>query len=173
MANRQLHVYLSGGMEYAKDDGKDWREEMEFWIKKNLHHKVFNPQVKSSSYLRKILPRKDFRRFKSTDIDRYQKIVRRFVEIDTKEIATVSDYVVCLWNESAMRGAGTKGEITIAKYFKKPIYLVTRSAKKELPGWILGCITIFFNSFDELKEFLLLKYSVHPSHPLTKDIKIK
>ena len=47
-----------------------------------------------------------------------------------------SDCVICLWDEGAARGAGTKGELTIARYFGKPVYLVTRSRSKRYRG---GC----------------------------------
>ena len=153
-----MHVYLSGGMEYARNEGKDWREEMENWIKKSLRHKVFNPNVKSKTYLDKILPNNNFRLLKSTDIKAYIKIVKRFVEIDTHEIATRSDYIICYWDKGASRGAGTKGELTIARYFDKPVYMVTAISQKNIPGWVLGCVTEFFDSFHQLKTFLLKTY---------------
>jgi hypothetical protein len=85
--------------------------------------------------------------------------VKKFVSIDSKEIAVRSDYVICYWDASAQRGAGTKGELTIARYFNKPVYMVTHMPKEKIPGWVLGCVTNFFNSFDQLKNFLLLKYA--------------
>ena len=53
-----------------------------------------------------------------------------------------------------MRGAGTKGELTMAKYFGKPVYLVTSIPYHDIPGWVLGCTTQLFSSFDELNVFL-------------------
>jgi hypothetical protein len=160
VASKRLHVYLSGGMEYAKNEGEDWRLDIQNWIHKNLKHKVFNPNVESDRYLRKLLLTNDFRSLKSTNIDAYIKIVQKFVIQDSKEIATRSDYVICYWDNSAQRGAGTKGELTIAKHFKKPVYLVTRMPKEKIPGWVLGCVTEFFSSFKELKEYLLQNYTL-------------
>jgi hypothetical protein len=158
MESKRMRVYLSGGMEYARNEGMDWRNKLEEWIQKNLHHSVFNPNKESEKIISNTLLQKDFRGLKSTNIDTYTSIARRFVDQDSKEIALQSDYVVCYWDKSAQQGAGTKGELTIARYFKKPVYMVTRIPKEKIPGWILGCITEYFNSFDQLKEFLLSKY---------------
>lgn len=159
MAHKRIHVYLSGGMEYALNEGKDWRLDIENWIQKSLKHKVFNPNAVSDQYLRKVLHKNNFRSLKSTNLDTYIKIVQKFVIQDSKEIATRSDYVICYWDMSAQRGAGTKGELTIAKYFMKPVYLVTHIPKEKIPGWVLGCVTEFFSSFEDLKEYLIQNYT--------------
>jgi hypothetical protein len=159
VAYKQTYVYLSGGMEYAKNEGEDWRLDIQNWIENSFNHKVFNPNVVSDQYLRKVLPKNNFRSLKSTNLNAYIKIVQKFVSKDSNEIATRSDYVICYWDKSAQLGAGTKGELTIAKYFKKPVYLVTRIPKEKIPGWVLGCVTEFFSSFKELKEYLLKKYA--------------
>lgn len=159
MKHKIVRAYLSGGMEYAKNEGIDWRNDIGSWIYNNLGHNIFNPNIESEKYLTKSLSNRNFRPLKSTDIDAYTRIVKQFVIKDSKEIATRSDYVVCHWDQSAQRGAGTKGELTIARYFNKPVYMVTRIPKERIPGWVLGCVTEFFISFEQLKEFLFLKYS--------------
>jgi hypothetical protein len=155
MKQKTIRVYLSGGMEYAKNEGIDWRQDLELWIRKTLGHKVFNPNVESEKLLAQSLPNRDFRSLKSTDLKTYSKIARQFVFLDSKEIALRSDYVICYWDQGAQRGAGTKGELTIARYFNKPVYMVTRIPKIKIPGWVLGCVTEFFSSFEQLKEFLV------------------
>ena len=159
MKHKKTRVYLSGGMEYAKNEGIDWRLDLDAWIRKTLGHKVFNPNVESEKFLAHSLPNRNFRSLKSTDIETYSKIVKQFVSMDSKEIATRSDYVICYWDHGAQRGAGTKGELTIARYFKKPVYMVTRKPKEKIPGWVLGCVTKFFSSFGQLKIFLNSLYS--------------
>jgi hypothetical protein len=158
MKRKTIRVYLSGGMEYAKNEGVNWRNSMDMWIRRNLGHTVFNPNTESEKYLNKALPHGDFRTLKSTDINAFTKIVKKFVSMDSKEIAQRSDYIICYWDKSAQRGAGTKGELSIARYFNKPVYVVTCVPKEQIPGWILGCVSKFFASFDELKKFLLANY---------------
>lgn len=150
------YVYLSGGMEYASDEGRDWRQAMHDWLLQKVNCVVFNPNVESDKFFAKNHPSIDVRSLKNTDIVKYATIVSQLVEIDCKEIAERSDLVICYWDDSAMRGAGTKGELTMAKYFGKPVYMVTTMPYKEIPGWVLGCTTLIFSSFDELKKFLLM-----------------
>lgn len=155
---RTLHAYLSGGMEYAESEGVRWRTEIHQWIEEKLKHHVFNPNQKSEEFLKTHYPGVDVRQLKWKDIGQFRDIVQRIVELDCREIADRSDYVVCYWDESAQRGAGTKGELTIAKYFRKPVYLVTSMNITELPGWVIGCTTKIFESFSTLKTHLLEGY---------------
>jgi hypothetical protein len=158
MKQKKLRAYLSGGMEYAKDEGADWRTEIQDWLEQILGHSAYNPNKESEALLQKHLPKGDFRSLKTNDIKRYTAIVQRMVDVDSKEIATKSDYIVCLWNKSAQQGAGTKGELTLAKYFHKPVYFVTQIKSEKIPGWVLGCVTKQFRTFEELESYLTDKF---------------
>jgi hypothetical protein len=148
-------VYLSGGMEYAADEGRDWRSTMQDWLERNLHCEVFNPNRESDRLFRTHHPDINFRQLKANDIQRYSRIATELVDLDCKEIAERSDFVICYWDDSAMKGAGTKGELTMARHFRKPVYMVTTLPHHEIQGWVLGCVTRMFSSFEELKAFLL------------------
>jgi hypothetical protein len=150
-----MRVYLSGGMEYADGEGVNWRKEMQEWLETTLNHSVFNPNVESDMFFNTRYPNIDFRLIKRTNLVLYQEIVRHLVDIDCKEIANHSDYLICYWDEGAAKGAGTKGELTMAKYFEKPVYLVTSFPHYDIPGWVLGCTMEIFPNFELLKQFLL------------------
>lgn len=154
-----MRVYLSGGMEYANAEGIHWRKELQDWIEANLKHSCFNPNEESDIFFNKNYPSVDFRQLKGSDIELYQEIATKLVEIDTHEISNRTDYLICYWDEGAAKGAGTKGEITMAKFFNKPVYLVTDFNLKDIPGWILGCTTKIFKDFEDLKNFLSDYYS--------------
>ena len=141
-------------MEYALDGGRDWRATLQEWLQGEMQLEVFNPSYESDKFFRTHHPNVDFQTLKREDIPSYQRIAAKLVELDSKEIAERSDFVICYWDESAMKGAGTKGELTMAKYFGKPVYMVTSMLPHEIPGWILGCTTQLFSTFDELKVFL-------------------
>src|SRR5437899_788405 len=128
-----MRVYLSGGMEYADGGGREWREELQTWIEQNLNHAVFNPTLESNKFFDQHYPGINFRALKAENTPLYTEIIRHLVEIDCREIAHRSDYVICYWDESAARGAGTKGELTMAKFFKKPVYLVTSFPLHDIP----------------------------------------
>ena len=151
-------AYLSGGMEYATDEGRDWRSEMQSWLEGELGCTVFNPNVESDRLLGTEYRGIDFRELKKQDIARYRTIVERLVTIDCDEIALRTDFVVVYWDDSAQRGAGTKGELTMAHFFKKPVYMVTAVPLDAIPGWVLGCVSRVFGDFGSLKEFLRLQY---------------
>jgi hypothetical protein len=156
-------VYLSGGMEYAPNEGRDWRRDLQQWFEQELGWKVFNPNDESEHFLARYLPAgSDFRTMKTDDPDGFQRIVRQIVDLDCREIAARSDCVVCYWDQGAMQGAGTKGEITMATYHGKPVYLVTSFPFQEIPGWVLGCTTMIFGSFEQLKDFLARNEKKHP-----------
>jgi hypothetical protein len=157
--HKTLRAYLSGGMEFAKGEGSDWRMEMDAWIRKDLQHTVFNPNVESEAFLSRKLPNGRFRELKQHNIDLYVDLIRELVDMDSHEIAEKTDYVICNWDGSAQRGAGTKGEVTMARFTQKPVYMVTTMPFSEIPGWVLGCTTKVFDSFDSLKVFLLEEYA--------------
>ncbi len=152
-------VYLSGGMEYAANEGRDWRSLLQDWLEKRLAAEVFNPNRESQNFFDRRYPGLDFRALKRTDPENFQSIVRELVDLDCREIALRSDFVICFWDEGAMRGAGTKGELTMARYFGKPVYMVTAIPLQDIPGWVLGCTDRIFPSFDALQRFL------SPDHP--------
>ena len=155
-----LRVYLSGGMEYAHKEGADWRNEIDTWIRTSLGHEVFNPNKESARYLSGLLTNgNDFRSLKSADLKKFTELVSGIVDLDSKELAEHTDYVVCYWDHSAQRGAGTKGELTIARLYRKPVYMVTEMHPENIPGWILGCTSEMFSSFEELKRYLLKQFS--------------
>ncbi len=158
MPPKKLKAYLSGGMEYAQNEGADWREEIQTWLRAHLRHAAFNPTKESAKYLSRKVPKEDFRALKFKDLKRFTKLVAGIVDRDSGEIARRSDYVICYWDRSAHRGAGTKGELTVARLFRKPVYMVTEMKPDNIPGWVLGCVTKMFPSFRDLKLFLLKTY---------------
>jgi hypothetical protein len=147
-------VYLSGGMEYAPNEGRDWRSTLQEWLERELRCEVFNPNAESEKFLGRVLPGIDFRQLKLDNLERFREVVQEIVDLDCREIAEKSDYVICYWDRSAAQGAGTKGEITMARYFGKPVYLVTSFPLQEIPGWVLGCTSRVFPDFETLRDFL-------------------
>ena len=146
-------------MEYAPDGGRDWRATLQQWLQEELQCEVVNPNLESDKFFRTHHPNVDFQRLKLEDVTSFQRIAAKLVELDSKEIAERSDFIICYWDESAMRGAGTKGELTVAKYFGKPVYLVTSIPYHDIPAWVLGCTTQLFSSFDELNVFLRREFA--------------
>jgi len=151
-------AYLSGGMEYAANLGADWRSELESWLHDELDQECFNPVKASETFLGGQYPDVDFRATKKNNIMVHREISRKIVELDTREIIMRTSYVICYYDESAQRGAGTKGELTIASVFGKPVYLVPDMPIDKIPSWVIGCADEIFRDFKSLKEFLSRKF---------------
>ena len=150
-------AYLSGPIENAENDGADWRKSLTPWIKNTLSHKVFNPVIATRD-ITKGLTSSEFRNMKRSNPDKYKKLIREIINIDIEAVVNNSDYLIVNWNKSVFRGGGTHGEITLAYFLKKPIYLVNNVPFDDLSSWIFSCSTEMFDSFEDLKTHLIKKY---------------
>ena len=150
-------AFLCGGMEFSPDGGREWRERSRLWIEDNLHHRVFDPVVEA----RRILTPEElenFQKWKTTDIDRYRRLMRFIIRHDLEVMANQTDYVVCYWDEAAVRGGGSHSELTMAHHKGIPIYLVTAMPVEAISGWVLGCTDRIFPDFEQLESFLAATY---------------
>jgi hypothetical protein len=145
-------VYLSGAIEYAPDRGKGWRAEIAPFLQ-SLGHRVYDPAADQRKNLSEEEAR-DFRLWKTADLRRFQRTVRKIIAWDLDWIEHKADCVVAYWDQYASRGAGSQGELTLAHRRGIPVYLVCGMPVAEVSGWILGCATEVFANFDEFRAFL-------------------
>jgi hypothetical protein len=150
-------AYLSGPIENAANDGADWRELITLWLKDEIEHDVFNPVLATRKIISD-LTNSQFREMKETSPEKYKNLIRQIIDIDIKAVVEESDYLIVNWNKSVFKGGGTHGEITLAYYLKKPIYLVNHVPLDDLSSWIFSCATEVFDSFDDMKIHLLSTY---------------
>jgi len=144
-------------MEYASDGGRAWRERMRLWLQESLNHRVYDPTIES----KRIFSAEDFAglaTWKTTDVERFRRVMRVAISRDLDVMANQADYVVCLWDEAAMRGGGTHAELTAATRKGIPVYMVTEIPAEQISGWILACVDRLFANFDELKSLLASTY---------------
>ncbi len=144
-------AYLAGAIEYAPDLGRGWRREITPFLH-SLGDRVYDPAEDERKSLTED-EQKNLRTWKRTDFARFQKAVRKIISFDLDVVAR-ADYVVCYFDEHGLKGGGTSGELTFAFRNRIPVYMVTPVPIPEVSGWILGCCSRVFGSFDELKEFL-------------------
>ena len=150
-------AYLSGGMEHANNDGADWRKDITQWLDESLEHSVIDPVIESKKLIADNNA-KDFRNWKKTDPDKFIEFIRLAIKKDLDGVVDKSDYIICLWDKSVFKGGGTHGEVTLAHYSRKPIYLVNQLPITDLNGWIMSCATEIVNDFESLKKILYNKY---------------
>ena len=151
-------AFLCGGMEFAPEGGRQWRERIRLWVQENLNHRVYDPAVE----VRRVLNEEELAslpNWKLTDLERYRKAMRIVINHDMDLIARQADYVVCLWDEAAAAGGSTQAGLTAAYRKGIPVYLVTEMPVEEVSGWVAACTTKIFPGFDELKSFLTATYA--------------
>ena len=151
-------AYLSGPIENAHNDGADWRNDITQWLKQNLNHRVFNPVTETQSIIKE-LNTDDFRLMKTTNPEEYKKIIRKIIQVDLDAVVQGSDYLIVNWDKSVFKGGGTHGEITMAHWFKKPVYMVNTLPIEDVSSWIFSCTDFMCNNFEDLKKELKKIYS--------------
>ena len=144
--------YLAGSIEYSPDLGKGWRAEITPLLE-SLGHQVYDPALDEMKNLTETEVAQ-FRSWKATDLDRFQQTIRKIIAYDLDLIEHRCDAMVCYWDQYAGRGAGTQGELTFAHRLGMPVYMICDVPVEQISGWLLGCATEVFSSFEEFNEFM-------------------
>lgn len=136
-----MKIYLAGGMEFAGENGKQWREiatrELE-----SSGHKVFNPYTSENSILHRhgFSTHQEFHHAKVANVDTFDDYIRGMTEIIDYDLAELSnsDVVLAWLDESCIGGAA--GELTLARYLDIPILPVLAQPVnlEKIPGWCLA-----------------------------------
>ena len=157
-----MKAYLSGPIENAENDGASWRHDMTLWLKNNLNHKVFNPVIETKSIIGN-LNSSNFRAMKKTDPVKYKNIIREIIKLDLDAVINDSDYLIVKWDKSVLKGGGTHGEVTMAYWIKKPVFIVNSIPIDDMSSWIFSCSDFIFNDFKSLKKKLTQLYKGIPN----------
>lgn len=164
-------IYLCGPMEYAKNFGVNWRNDITPRLLK-AGYSVFNPcnEVKLFNELKALKNEqhkkvkkfkgkeqvkeiqatfKDLQKAENLDIPSLMNQFSKVIKYDLKEVIA-SDLILCQWEQNVF-SAGSSGELTVAKLFNIPVLMVCSNIIS-LPKWILGCITKYTGSLDNIEE---------------------
>ena len=145
-------IYLSGAIEHAPGYGKAWRARLAPRLRA-LGHEVYDPATDEKKNLTDEEVR-NFRDWKRSDLQQFRRTVRTIIDWDLEWIQRRADCVICYWDEHCSKGAGTQAELTVGYQRGMPVDLVAGVPVEQISGWILGCATEIFASFDELERFL-------------------
>ncbi|MBU0529201.1 hypothetical protein KKF86_05540 [bacterium] len=151
-------AYLSGAMENAKNEGSAWRNELTIWLREKLNHSAIDPVIETAKLVEK-KESQNYRNWKISDPNKFKEFVRHAIDNDLNSVVNKSDYLICLWNQEVLAGGGTHGEVTMAYYHNKPVYLINQLEDIELSGWIMSCATEIFTDFNSMQKRLLEIYS--------------
>ena len=146
-------AYLSGPIENAINDGAGWRTMMTDWLDKKLNHNVFNPVIETKPIIDRY-GGDNFRDMKKTNPLEYKKIIRKIIKVDLESVVNQADYLIVKWDKTVLKGGGTHGEVTMAYWLGKPVYLVNNLPIDDVSSWIFSCSEQIFENFKSLKDRL-------------------
>lgn len=157
--SRKKYVYLAGAIEAAPDKGKRWRTIITPKLEK-LGYAVINPYLDLDG---KILEDYGWATLdhKKIRTQKYRKdyfvVMEKIVKEDIRAVLK-SKFIIVYFDRYVQKGAGTYGEVTLARYKNIPVYVVLAGDQsfEDIPAWVVGCTTQVFNSFKELRTFLNL-----------------
>ena len=84
----------------------------------------------------------------------HKKIIRKIISVDLEAVVKHADYLIVKWDTSVFRGGGTHGEVTMAYWLGKPVYLVNSLPIDDISSWIFSCSEEIFDGFESLKKRL-------------------
>lgn len=143
-------VYLCGAMEYASNGGTQWRDEVSKKLQ-SIDIDFFNPAGNEHTLLEDqfgVGSAFEFLGYKKTDPGYFLKCMRAIIAYDMDAIDQLDSILVYI--TKGLSG-GTIGEITHAyRNLGIPVFAVLEEGLQfhEVSGWVLGCITEIFPSFD-------------------------
>jgi hypothetical protein len=161
-------AYLCGPIEFAQDGGRLWRRKLTPFLVGQLGHRVYDPAEDEKKNLTEE-ECANFRGWKTTDLDRFRRVVRKIIAFDLDLIENRADYLICYWDSAGAQSGGTPAELTVAHRKGIPVYLVTPSSAEEISGWMLACSDQVFSSIEQLKEFLAARFAREKQTQLWKD----
>ena len=150
-------AYLCGPIEFANGGGKMWRQKLAPFLREQLGHRVYDPAEDEKKNLTDE-EAAHFREWKTADVERFRRVVRKIIQFDLDVIENKADYLVCFWADANTQSGGTSGELTMAYRKGIPIYMVTPLPLAQISGWMLACADQVFPSVEDLKTFLSSRF---------------
>ncbi len=152
-------AYLAGPMDLVPDRGVEWRIEIsEFLWKMGIG--VLNPcdnpvtdsLKENDGYYELIKELKKQGRY-----DEVETLAKKIVRTDLHLIDLCNFCIVYI--DTDVHSSGTNTELTYASLEKKPVILMCKQGKAEVPNFLWGIglgHNKFFSNWNEVKEYLLL-----------------
>ena len=120
-----MKAYLSGAMEFAHDEGASWRNDLTLWLKNTIDHEAIDPVIESAKLINDNNAQ-NYREWKVNEPEKYASFIQLCVKNDIEIVREKADYLICLWDQKVIKGAGTHAEVTFAYDLKKPVFLDKR-----------------------------------------------
>lgn len=147
-----MRFYLSGGMEYKRGLGKNWRDNLTEKLAE-LGHTTLDPvkttladEAASSFYWKEAKT--------AEDLAPYRQMIQKHMFAKDMEAIQDAHATILLYDESARLGAGTLAEAWESFREGKPVYMITDFKREEIPGWLIGETTKIFRTSAQVVEYV-------------------
>lgn len=132
-------VYLAGSIMFPKDHGAGWRTNITPHLS-NLGYRLFNPVIDQP--IISGVSKEDLIALQNEKVGDYQEACRKIVDTDLNVLCQ-SSLVVVKIDEGVLKGAGTYGELTVARLHDIPViaWIDLPRGFLDVPCWAFGCIT--------------------------------
>lgn len=148
-------TYLAGPMQFAKDNGVEWRRE----IIRQCHHNRINlrfldptNKIEGMNAEDEIQAVKDYRL--AEDYESLTKVVKRFRSTDLRCV-DYADFIIA-HIDTNVHMCGTYNEIFLAESQQKPILAIVNGGPAKAPDWLFGVIDYreMFSSIEGVVDHL-------------------
>ena len=150
MKKKVEKVYLCGPMEFAANNGLDWRLEARDELAQ-IGISCIIPNEEEAD----LKPENGWDWLKINREGEYINLMRKIIERDLGFVEE-ADVLVGRWEGERM--SGTIHEVGYAYQLGKPIYLISTQPITVIPGWFLACCTKRFQTVQEVRKRLETKY---------------
>lgn len=146
--------YLAGTMTGLKSYGIAWRRQIKIWLKER-GVECYDPCTEETSEHKKY----DLKRIPKHKWEKFpQPLQEEIRDKDLNQICRDTSYIICFFTKYS---TGTITELGLAGWKRIPVYMVTTRKVMGWPGTTMGQEgNRIFRTFEELKRFLLVKYSL-------------
>jgi len=151
----EIQTYLCGPIGDIKiENAKNWRN----WLMERLGEmeiKTLDPLRKYGDRLASVRSKlSNWKRF--GNIDAIRLMVSQMIIPSDLEAVKKCDFVTLNLPAGDVELCGSYGEITLAFYFNKPVYIVTKRHLKpcNIPKWAIGCSTKIFRNWEDYLSYV-------------------
>ncbi len=153
-----LSVYEAGAIDLCPTLGKEWRARYQKRLKKEFGLVVYNPMSKPKGLINEDAQRIAYlKKLKEKELyDEYAREMSLVREIDIRMVNR-SDFLI-FYLDLDIHTCGSYEEVKITADANKPIMVVCKQGKKNVPGWLYAELdhNTFFNNEEELFGHLKL-----------------
>ncbi len=150
-----LRAYLAGNIDLCPNGGVEWRRSLIPWL--TLRDvTVFDPTNKPVGLISEDQENIGYRQQlkKEKEYDELSRVMREISNIDLRMV-DICDFLIAYINLN-IYACGTIHEIALANSQKKPVLVVCKQGKSNVPDWLYGRLNHdeFFDDFHSLKDYL-------------------